>query len=135
MKVFTGNFLKSHGDLFASVIYFFCDSLRKQYHIKYLIHCNICCVWDTTIALEAKACEYLVIARKKGDKWYIGAMTNFTERNLNIPIDFIDNKNYSMHILSDGMNANRHASDYMISNQTLKKVILLISKWRKAADG
>jgi len=48
-------------------------------------------------------------------------MTDFTGRDLNLPLDFIDNKKYSLRILSDGINAARHASDYTISNQTVRK--------------
>jgi alpha-glucosidase len=78
-------------------------------------------VWDTTIALEAKAAEYLVIARKNGSNWYVGAMTNFTKRNLAIDLNFLDDRNYTLTILSDGINADKHASDYIISRQTFKK--------------
>lgn len=88
-------------------------------------------VWDTTIALEAKACEYLAIARKHGNKWYIGSMTNFSERDLKVQLNFIDNKKYSMRILSDGMNANRHASDYIISHQTVTKDDIINIKMEK----
>jgi alpha-glucosidase len=78
-------------------------------------------VWDTTIALEAKAAEYLVIARKNGNNWYVGAMTNFTKRNLAIDVNFLDDRNYTLTILSDGINADKHASDYIINKQTIKK--------------
>ena len=76
--------------------------------------------WDTTIALEAKACEYLVLARKNNSKWYIGAMTNFASRDLKIPVNFLDNKKYNITILSDGINADRHASDYIITRQAIR---------------
>ena len=78
-------------------------------------------VWDTTIALDAKAAEYLVLARKNGNDWYVGAMTNFTKRNLAIAFDFMQGNSYTLTILSDGHNADRHASDYVISRQTVKK--------------
>lgn len=42
--------------------------------------------WDETVALEAKAGEYAIIAKRKGDKWFIGGMTNNgqTEREFGI---------------------------------------------------
>ncbi len=75
---------------------------------------KIPCTWDTTIGLQAKAGEYLAIARKNGNKWYIGAMTDFTKRNLKVSLDFLDGKKYAMTFLSDGLNADRHAADFSI---------------------
>jgi alpha-glucosidase len=77
--------------------------------------------WDTTIALDAKAVEYLAVARKNKNNWYIGAMTNFNKRELSIPANFLDNKTYTITILKDGINADKHAADYSITTQTIKK--------------
>jgi alpha-glucosidase len=77
--------------------------------------------WDTTIALDAKAVEYLAVARKNKNNWYIGAMTNFNKRELSIPANFLDDKTYTITILKDGINADKHAADYSIIRQTIKK--------------
>ena len=77
--------------------------------------------WDTTLALEALAAEYLAVAKKSKNKWYVGSMTNFTQRSFTIRTDFLDDGHYSVSILSDGINSDRHASDYIISKQTIKK--------------
>ena len=77
-------------------------------------------VWDTTVPIQAKAGEYLAIARKNGDNWYIGAMTDFTKRELKLPLQFLGAQKYTMTILSDGVNADRHAADYRINRQTVK---------------
>ena len=47
--------------------------------------------WDETIALEAKAGEYAIVAKRKGEQWYIGGMTNNRERErvFNISLDFL----------------------------------------------
>ena len=47
--------------------------------------------WDETVALEAKAGEYAIIAKRKGDKWFIGGMTNNgqTEREFAVKLDFL----------------------------------------------
>ena len=72
--------------------------------------------WDTTIALQGKIKEYVVIARKKGNQWFIGAMTNWSARDLTLHLDFLDaNKKYKVKIFSDGINADRFAEDYRIS--------------------
>ncbi|BAV10272.1 alpha-glucosidase [Filimonas lacunae] len=75
--------------------------------------------WDTTIALHGKAGEYVAVARKHGDNWYIGAMTNWTARSLTIPLTFLENGQWQMQALKDGVNANNHAADYTIENATV----------------
>ena len=70
--------------------------------------------WDETIVLDGKVGEYLVIARKKGFHWYVGAITNWEERNLVIDLSTLPNFGAkSGRIFCDGPNANRVARDYM----------------------
>lgn len=69
--------------------------------------------WDETRALEAKAGEYALVAKRKGNKWYIGGMTNNTERHLEINLDFLNaGTSYKMTSFEDGINAGRQAMDY-----------------------
>ncbi|MFB6318962.1 glycoside hydrolase family 97 catalytic domain-containing protein [Saccharicrinis sp. FJH54] len=78
--------------------------------------------WDDTRVLEAKVADYVVLARKKGQTWYIGGMTDWTEREFDIPLDFlVDGKLYKLTLLSDGINANRMAEDYKISRSNVVK--------------
>lgn len=72
-------------------------------------------LWDETKALEAKAGEYAIVAKRKGDKWYIGGMTNNgeRERSFRIPLDFLgDGRTFEMTSFEDGINADRQAMDY-----------------------
>ena len=69
-------------------------------------------VWDETIALEGKIGEYVVMARRSGSTWYVGALGNWDERDLEIDLS-------PLHIASrrgvcfvDGVNAHRAARDY-----------------------
>lgn len=69
--------------------------------------------WDETRALEARAGEYALVAKRKGNKWYIGGMTNNTERQLEISLDFLNaGTSYKMTSFEDGINAGRQAMDY-----------------------
>lgn len=69
--------------------------------------------WDETRTLAGKAGEYIVIARRKGNKWFIGGMTNHQSRNLTINTDFLDkNSTYTITIIQDGINADVQATDY-----------------------
>lgn len=69
-------------------------------------------VWDETVVLNGKIAEYITIARRKGDEWYVGAMTNWDARKLEIDLSFLGNGKYSAEVYRDGMNANRVARDY-----------------------
>ena len=70
--------------------------------------------WDETVVLDGKVGEYLVIARRKDFHWYIGAITNWEERDLVIDLSVLPNFGAkSGHIFRDGINANRVARDYV----------------------
>lgn len=71
--------------------------------------------WDDTKALVANAGEVAVVAKRKGDKWFIGGITNGKEktRETDINFDFLDKgKTYTMTYFEDGINADRQAMDY-----------------------
>ncbi len=78
-------------------------------------------VWDTTIVLDGKIGDYIITARKKGNDWYIGAMTDWTGRELSIDLSFLDEGNYIAEICEDGINADRYPSDYSIKTQAVNK--------------
>ena len=77
--------------------------------------------WDTSIVLDGKVGDYIVTARKKGTDWFIGAMTDWTERELTIDLSFLDDGIYDASICEDGVNADRYASDYKLTNTTIIK--------------
>jgi len=76
--------------------------------------------WDETKALEGKFGEYVVIARKSGSDWYIGGLNNWNERNLELDLSFLDTGTWEAEILSDGINANRVASDHQYIKKKIK---------------
>lgn len=78
--------------------------------------------WNETKILDAKVGEYIVTARNNANDWYIGGMTNWTERDLQINFDFLDaGSGYKATLCKDGINANRYAADYVIDSFTVKK--------------
>ena len=70
-------------------------------------------VWDETIALDGKVGEYIVIARRSGDRWYIGGITNWEEREVEIDLSELGLKNDKGIEFRDGRNANKIAEDYV----------------------
>ncbi|QCR22730.1 glycoside hydrolase family 97 protein [Pontibacter sp. SGAir0037] len=69
-------------------------------------------VWDNTIALEGKIAEHVALARRKGDVWYVGALTNWDAREMELDLSFLGDGNYRAEVFRDGVNANRTGSDY-----------------------
>lgn len=72
--------------------------------------------WDETRALHAEAGKYTVVAKRKGDKWYIGAINAGNDAegiSFDIPLDFLSpGRDYRMESFEDGINAFRQAMDY-----------------------
>lgn len=77
-------------------------------------------VWDTTIVLQGKVGEYVAIARRSGEDWYIGAMSNWDARELELDFSFLTaGKSYDAVIYRDGINADRYAADYNMTERQL----------------
>lgn len=76
-------------------------------------------VFDETVMLAGEVGEYIAVARRKGDTWYIAAMTNWTARNCDIDLSFIGEGTYTAEIFSDGVNADRDATDYRKETRTV----------------
>ena len=74
--------------------------------------------FDETVALDGQLGEYIVIARRKGTTWYVAAMTDWTARDLIIPLSFLGEGKFSADIFADGANAMKEATDYKHTKQT-----------------
>ncbi len=77
--------------------------------------------FDEIVPLDGKVAEYVSIARRKGDTWYIGAMTDWTPREITIDLSFLSEGNYRAEVFSDGINADRDATDYKREVINVKK--------------
>ena len=70
--------------------------------------------WDESKALDGRIGQYVAIARRNGADWYVGAMTNWTGRELEIDFSFLPEGNFQMDAYQDGVNADRMGSDYKL---------------------
>jgi len=77
--------------------------------------------WDETKVLDAKIAEYVLVARRNGSDWYIGAMTDWTARDLEVDLSFLPNGKFTMEAYQDGANADRFASDYKKTSSAVDK--------------
>jgi len=74
--------------------------------------------WDETKVLDGKIAQYVAVARRNGKDWYVGAMTNWSPRELEIDFSFLPEGNFTLQAYQDGVNADRMGSDYkMVRSQ------------------
>ncbi|MFN0256937.1 glycoside hydrolase family 97 protein [Pedobacter ureilyticus] len=100
--------------IFESPLNMLCDSptnYEKEQECTDFIS-TVPTVWDQTVALEGEIGKHIAIARKKGDQWYVGAMTNWDARKTELDLSFLGEGSYVAELYRDGANANRIASDY-----------------------
>ena len=69
-------------------------------------------VWDETRVLAGQAGEYCVMARRSGDTWYVGGITDWTPRTLKVDLGWLPAGEYEAEWYVDGRNAHRDATDY-----------------------
>jgi len=69
--------------------------------------------WDETKILDASVGEYIVTSKRKGEKWFIGAMGNDQKHDLKVEASFLKaNTNYQITLIKDGINADFQAMDF-----------------------
>ena len=101
--------------IFESPFNMLCDSpsnyLREDECTQFIA--NVPTTWDETVVLDGKVGEYVVIARRKGFHWYIGAITNWEEHDIELDLSILHSGAKSGHIFRDGINANHAGKDYV----------------------
>ena len=100
--------------IFESPFNMLCDApsnYRREKECTEFIS-NIPTIWDETVSLDGKVSEYVAIARRHGNDWYIGALTNWTPRELDLDLSFLGEGDYTLELFKDGINADRAARDY-----------------------
>ena len=102
--------------IYESPFNMLCDSpsnyIREDECTRFIA--SVPTTWDETIVLDGKVGEYIVIARRKDFRWYVGAITNWEERDIVLDLSVLPNFGAkSGRIFRDGINANRAARDYV----------------------
>jgi alpha-glucosidase len=75
--------------------------------------------WEETQVLHAQVGDFITVARRSGNEWYIGSMTDWDERELTIPLDFLGTGNYTAKIWADADEANEYPERVQESQQTV----------------
>jgi alpha-glucosidase len=85
---------------------------------------NVPTTFEETVPLDGKVGEYVALARRKGDTWYVGAMSNWDARDVTLDFSFLGEGVYQATVFEDGFNADRDGTDY-------KKEVITISSATK----
>jgi alpha-glucosidase len=107
------------------------DALMEQAYTAFLL--SIPTTWDETRIPDARLGDYLVTARKKGNDWYVSAMTDWTAREVEVDLSFLGPGEFTASICEDGINASRHSGDYSFRTEKVDRSDKL--KVRMAAGG
>ena len=108
------------------------DEYRKYPDIlKYLA--EVPTSWDQTIPLAARVGEYAVLAKQKGNTWYIGGLNAWGERTIQVDCSFLpQDKKYTIEIFQDKKRSNKNANLYEhkimdIDNKNIIEMLWLLS--------
>ena len=109
--------------IFESPLQMLCDNpsnyLKEHETTKFIS--EFPSVWDETKVLAANISSYIVLARKNGENWYLGAMTNNEARTIDIDYSFLGEGKYTIEIFKDGVNAHRTGNDYKRALKSISK--------------
>lgn len=75
--------------------------------------------WDESLGVNGEIGKYITIARRSGDAWYVGALTNWDERALTLDLSFLGEGDWTLDIFQDGPNAEKAARDYVHTTATV----------------
>ena len=108
--------------VFESPLQMMCDSptiyKKEQETVDFIT--QIPTIWDETIVIEGSVSDYIVVARRNKDNWYIGAMTDWTPRDFKIDLSFLEEgAEYNVEVFRDGINTHRNALDYIYEKHNL----------------
>ena len=76
-------------------------------------------VWDETRVLAGKPGEFVVVARRKGAEWYVGGLTNWDAREVEIGLDFLGAGAFEAEIYADGPDAATEGTSLAVSKKAV----------------
>ncbi len=82
--------------------------------------------WDALQVLNGEPGEFVTIARRRGDEWYLGSLTNWTSRDLSIPLRFLGQGRYKAELYEDASDAVRNPKHVSIRQQTVRSSNTLV---------
>lgn len=81
--------------------------------------------WDAVHAIGGMPMKWISLARRKGNDWYVGSITNWSERNIEIPLSFLGDGKYEAEIYADAPDAGEEATHVTISHEAVDRATVL----------
>ena len=75
--------------------------------------------WDETRVLNGRPARFITIARRKGQEWYVGSITNWDPREVEVPLSFLRGGKYSAEIYADGPNAAQQPKESVLEKRSV----------------
>ncbi len=95
------------------------ESYKGQEGVEFLK--KVKTMWDDTRILNGQIGEFITTARRSGNEWFIGSMTNSESRTLEIKLDFLEAGKYKMVAFEDAPDAAVNAENVMRTSKTVVK--------------
>ena len=93
---------------------------RDQPGLEYLR--DLPCAWDDTLVLDGEPEEFVVMARRSGDDWYVSGITNTQPRRLSVTLDFLEKgAEFEGTFYVDAPESDKDANVVAISTRTFRK--------------
>jgi alpha-glucosidase len=108
--------------MFESPLQMLCDSpsLYRANKDCFSFITAVPTVWDETKGLAGKIGDYAVVARRKGETWYVGAMGDWQARTVSLDTAFLGSGEWTAIVVEDGVNADRDATDHVHRTMRIK---------------
>jgi alpha-glucosidase len=78
-------------------------------------------VWDETRPLDGRIADFVVVARRSGSQWFVGAMTDWSAREVEVDLSFLPEGDFTIEAWADGPNAGRHGEDVQRSTAAVTR--------------
>ena len=109
--------------VFDSPLVMLCDSpslyLREEETTRFI--CSIPTVFDVTNVLSGRVGEYIVMARRKGERWYVGGLTSWQERTTKVDLAFLGEGVWEAMVFRDGANSGLVGEDYVLERREVTR--------------
>jgi alpha-glucosidase len=109
--------------IYEAPLQMLCESPSRYYREQETVDfiTQIPTTWDETTVLLGAVGDYIAVARRNGDRWFLGAMTDWDSRELELDLSFLGDGLFKMEVFMDGVNAGRFAEDYKIKTLEVNK--------------
>jgi len=75
--------------------------------------------WDETRVLGGLPGEFITMARRRGNEWFLGSMTNWSQRKIEVPLNFLGPGKYTAEIYADAPDAGQYPKSVSITKKTV----------------